>query len=320
MSYFVKKIIVIISIIFTINIYLICNEDTDLIESYYNYLCSEKDETYLKRAYQISTKKVPFDTFCSWYRDTCGNKIFQMENLGNNTYHFKVLLEEKTDQKYIYSYDLFDVTMVIAENRIKSSTSKRLSRMIQETVRLNDGRKILIILNAEKDQYEVSILQEGKEILLLKEGIKLIYYIPTFNRIQQLDQILLVQYTEYEHITNVVIDLNTLDITNLKLPNIFVSPDERYLINYTSEGHFNFGGYEYGMVLEFADNQYIGKSLMDVESGFEEFKYTIKNNQSFLSFKEYPSSENHTYVSSDDNAARREINLTELIRAINLKK
>lgn len=103
------------------------NSDVGVIQKYYTYM---QNKDTLKAAYELSTKKVPFEKFRSWYQNVASISVSAITRTGDHDYNFIVILKEyaspgKSDEIKTY---LFDISQTIGGGKIVKSKAIPLER------------------------------------------------------------------------------------------------------------------------------------------------------------------------------------------------
>lgn len=98
----------------------------DIIKKYYRYMAN--DDT-IDKAYEMSTKKVSFEKYRSWYINVASINLSKITLVGDDEYNFIVYYTEyKDDSRDALVPSLYDVTMVVKDGKIVSSVSKKIKK------------------------------------------------------------------------------------------------------------------------------------------------------------------------------------------------
>jgi|GEM_PF-4292997 len=226
----IKKITVIIFTLgFLYNLFADENDkNIQTIKKYYNYL--ENKDT-VKKAYEMSPKKVDFDTFNKWYKDVSKIYLINIKKINTNNYRFIVFLTDKKNKT-----STFDVTFEIKNGKILSSKSKQIKYYIEKEIPFKDNKKIVIINNADKSSRHLYLADKNMENMV---EIINFSYDEFGNSIEcdlTLGDFIFFNYTAFDFFTRYVYDVNNKKLFEMPFDNIYVSPDKNYVVAYGEAG------------------------------------------------------------------------------------
>lgn len=208
-------------------------KEIGLIKRYYELL---RYESTLKEAYEISTKKVSYETFKSWYENVVFSYPFDIKSAGKSSYSFKVFMSwydpnsEGTENDTV---SVFQVEMKVAGDRIISSKSKSLHYYVEQELPYKDNLVIEVANNVKKMQKELSLLDKagGKKRLIKAHSYD--RFGVDFNNLKIVGDIFVVPFNSFDFVAVYAYDLTTLKRLDFDGVHLAISPDGDYIFSYS---------------------------------------------------------------------------------------
>lgn len=269
-----------------------------VIKNYYSYLSSPDT---LQKAYDISPKKVDFAAFKKWYEKVTIAYAFNIKKNSDGSYTFWAHIGEffGEENSNINEVSMYEVTMTINKGKIVDSKSKPIDLYDIKTIKYNDNQ-ITITNNVKKNTIYFYFIDKnsGKKSVLSEMKYDR-FGISIFDT-AVINDIFYTQYTSFDFIGSIVIDLKDKKEIKFTFSSIFVTPDKKYIFSYGD--NFMTGG---GLALEFLNGKRMLKILLDENSCISNIKYFKKSNDDYIKFK---------VEVLDGKNDIKEINLTQILK------
>lgn len=206
-------------------------QEIELIKKYYQLLRSRSS---LKEAYEISTKKVSFNTFQGWYSDVVMAHPINIKKIAQNSYSFKVFMSwydpEGIEDDTV---SVFQVEMQVGQGRIVSSKSKSLQYYVEQEIPYKERLVIEIADNVKKMQKEISLLnkESGKKQLLETHSYD--RFGVNFRNIEIIGDILVLPFNSFDFAAVYAFDLTTSKKLDFDGVHIAISPGGDFIFSYS---------------------------------------------------------------------------------------
>lgn len=251
--------------------------DIAVIKSYYRFL----EEKKLEEAYAISTKKVSFAKFSSWYSNVFKAKADNFTKNADGSYTFTVWYSEyydylHNDNKVYY----FEVTMQVDGGRIVSSKSKSVSWITEKKLVYNKRNSTIEIV----DDFEANM----KRLYLVGRDQKRVE-LDTFpydhlglsiGAAHVEGDLLVLQMAGFEGSVTKMYNLISRTPYSLQYGDVYISPGGVYVFSYMAGG----GMFEGGVQLESAQGRRISKNVLG-DPGAYEVKVVTEKGRDYLHIK-----------------------------------
>jgi hypothetical protein len=297
------KTVTIISICILILIPNIYSSDKEIkiIENYYSYL-SHKDN--LKKAYEISSKKVSFETFSSWYENTLRTEISNIKSQDDGSYQvFVTILDNNPKDENKINCAVYDVTLWIKNDQIEKSISKQVFDYIYYSKKIDNNYKIEVSDDTKNSQFVLKIIsiENGKPIFSKNYQYN-DEFRNNFKFKKKINDFVFIEISGFEWGFIDIINLKNKKVITPDFWNLTFSSDDKVVISYAND---DFPDTTQGLILLIYDNKYINLSITD--TGVTEPKIEINNGEYFITFKEYQKGDTTKFLGN------KKINISKLL-------
>ncbi len=275
------------------------DQNVKVIQNYYLYLQSPDT---LKNAYEISPKKVDFDTFRKWYQKVAFTMVKDMRKNSDGSYTFKVHIGENLgDYGRNKEVSLYEVNMKVKDGKIIESASRTIDFMVINT--LEYGSSMIQIFDDIKQNTVFLYLIDNKsgnkrvlrELPYDRFGIRI-----TSSAI--MSDMLIIQFITLDFTGNIVINLKNMNDVRMTFEIVYVTKDNKYILSYGD--NFMTGG---GLALEYFNGRKKSKIILDENTCVSDIEYFKKADEDFIKFN------------TQENTGKRsskEVSLTEAVNNI----
>ena len=290
-----KIIIILILFVFSLYIFGKSNDPNEkVIYKYYELLCSPET---LEKAYEMSPKKVSFDTFKKWYGNIVIVFVKELKKNKDGTYSVRVHIGENLDNgKEVSAYN---VIMKVKGGKIIESQSKPIDSVVeysfpyknQEVLIVDDIKQnaVVFYISDKKNSNK----RELKKMNYDRWGISI-------NSCEIISDLLLAEFTSFDYAWSTMIDLQNKKEVKVSFTNLFFSSDKKYILSYGDNPMT--GG---GLALEVYNGKIISKVILNDEYCITNINFYTKDNNDYIKFM------------TEDMMGKKEnkiVNLTEIVK------
>ena len=267
----------------------------EVIKKYYELLRSPGT---LKKAYDMSPKKVSFDTFKKWYGNVAIVFVKELKKNKDGTYSVRVYLGENLGGKG-KEVSAFDVIMKVVNGKIIESKSKPIDSVVEYSLTYKN-QEVLVVDEIKQNAivFYLNSKKTGNKIVLKK--MKYDRWGIGINSCEIISDLLLAEFTSFDYTGNIMIDLQNKKELRVSFSYLFFSPDKKYILSYGDNPMT--GG---GLALEVYNGKVIGKEILSDEYCITDIIFYRKNNNDYIKF-----------MAEDmmGEKANKIVNLTEIIK------